>query len=291
MIPFPPSSRGRQLPPVCPNNAIEWCFEHPLWPTLDTVELTEIVRQGAGSEFASVLSRIRLGLTLPSDVNFINNRSCNTDRVPHMALLPFRKQVDRVNAEELARVPGDEVVYAPEYVLEEILSTKPYFASQPIQAGPGQQVRWPKEPPTLRIKPEVPLRASKNIYAGGGGADGTQSLTTANGERGVSMRLTPAFLEIKWDALGHTPSHVTRVWRAKRVRRQTWRSPQGNPVVATVSYMPISVAYASTIHSSQGLSLSCPVDADVRSVTGGPGNWVPTPAAAYIWCARPIPDP
>lgn len=270
-----------QLPPVCPGREIAWCFQSPLWDTLQTVELTQIVRQGSDADFAAVLSRMRKGRMLPPDYNFLNNRSCKANRTPTMTLLPTNRKVDVANAEALDRVPGTEVAYEPEWLLEEILATQPHFESRPYHARSSGRVLWPKPPPTLCLKVGSPVRCTKNTY---GGSD--QKLQVANGQRGVVKAMAHRYIDVKWDALGNVPAHRTRVWRARRVRRQTWTSVRGKPVVASATYFPLTLAFASTIYACQGFTLNCPVDADPRSFSGGPGNWSCTPASAYVCLSR-----
>ena len=247
-----------QLSPVSKDEATTHAFTSPLWQGTQTVELTEIVRQGSDGAFAQVLARMRLGqMVWPTDYAYINAHSCRTNRRPEYSLYPYHTKVNEANEASIARMPGALQVYAPKKLVEEIVKTSPEIEMVPCDDGgvAGRRVVWPSEPPPLELKLGVPVRCTKNVYKG-------QDLVTFHGQRGVVVGFTPSGsgIRVRWDPIGRIPGQTTVMWRARRIKRQPWPSVGGNAVIASITYFPLTLAFASTIHSAQGQTITSAVD-------------------------------
>jgi hypothetical protein len=278
-----------QLAPVSDDPV--WCFESPLWPSFQEVELTEVVRQGDDAEFAEALARMRKDEMVPGDIRYLNNRSCHdVTRKAEFHLMLKNKDVEKANDEALTDFPGELHTFPVKKELDEIISVRP-FDREPYDAGP-RLVDYPREHPKgawpLTIKQGAPVQCTKNVYLySGGKAD----LVIARRERGVVLRLPTEnddTILVRWNAIGLMAARVTEVHRARKAKRQTWESEErGNPVVASLSYFPLKPSFASTIHSAQGMTIDCSVDVNVTAWNKPNGRWLMSrPALAYVAISR-----
>lgn len=244
---------------------------------MQTIELTEIVRQGADGDFARVLQRMRLGLTTSDDCHYLNTCSCQTHRPPAYSLYPYNRQVDAANETAIAQVPSAPQVYTPERLIEEIVETSPEIEMAPLDTGNASLLRivWPKEPAPLELKLGVPVRCTKNVYKG-------TALVTANGQRGIVAELLPDRIRVRWAAIGTVPEQTTTVWRARRIKKQTWTSMSGNTVIASITFFPLALAFAATLHSSQGQTIKVDVNIEAVFYAGGRA----TSGSAYVALSR-----
>lgn len=266
-----------QFAPVSREATPPYAFTSPLWQGTQTVELTEIVRQGSDAAFATVLGRMRLGLTTPADCHYLNTQSCQTDRAPAYSLYPYHRQVDTANEAAIAQVPGALHIYTPERLVEEMVETSPEIEMQPYAEDNAahRRVVWPKEPPPLELKLGVPVRCTKNIYNG-------NVLITANGQRGHVISMLTDRIRVKWAPIGTIPEQTTTVWRARRIKKQTWTSLDGHTVIASVTFFPLALAFASTLHSAQGQTITA--DVNMEAVFYAPGG--ATFGSAYVALSR-----
>lgn len=210
-----------QLPPVRTNPRVEydWAFDSEAWHNagFQTVELTTIRRQDE-RDFADALSRFRVGE--------INRRVADVLR-PRVAIFPNRNltrllthnaQVDKWNDYCLADLPGTE------------------WVNEAQTQGPPSQIDFLKKnlltPATLRLKLGARIMFTVNRPDDG----------FVNGQTGVVTRLTSREVGVETEQ-----GHVT-------VDPHAWfYDPE--TISATFEQFPLRLAYAMTIHKSQGLTL------------------------------------
>ena len=222
-----------QLPPVIRNEdapmlAEHWTggffFDANVWRAapLGVIELQTIHRQSEDTAFAAALRALRDGD--PAGIEFLNERQGSPDLgSPTIQLTPRRDEADRINAVELGRLP-------------EI--TKMYRA---VVDGNFPDSDMPTER-ELNLK----VGAQVMIVANGTGF--------VNGMLGKVKALTDE--EVSVETQGGLTFTLGRVaW--ERVEFQlNGASGRIEPrVVATFDQYPVRLAWATTIHKAQGLTL------------------------------------
>ena len=213
---------GLQLPPVRtdPRTGYDWFFDAKVWAEagFQTVELTTIRRQDE-RDFADALSRFRVGE--------INRRVADVLR-PRVAIFPNRNltrllthnaQVDKWNDYCLADLPGTE------------------WVNQAQTDGPTSQIDFLTKnlltPATLRLKIGARVMFTVNRPDDG----------FVNGQTGVITSINSSGVGVETDH-----GHVT-------VEPYTWSFDPNDDTSATFEQFPLRLAYAMTIHKSQGLTL------------------------------------
>eukprot|EP00667_Euglena_gracilis_P001304 EG_transcript_1305 len=198
------------------------------------LELREVFRQ-RDAEFARVLAAIRLGQVTPAaEAALCRRLERNGAALPTgagvepTALFPYRHEVAALNAERVGRLPGDAVRYvavdggkrSAAKVLESCM------ASQELVLKPGAQV--------LLLKT---LDMARGLV---------------NGARGVvedfvpspSSTLFPRYPRVRF-LCGAT----------ELITEKRWTVEVGGVVQATRTQLPLGLAWALSIHKSQGLTL------------------------------------
>lgn len=236
-----------QLPPV----KAKFCFEAECWPEFaaNTLRLTKVWRQEQ-AHFLDALNATRRGdggtaADILSSWGTEWHTSLDTD-FDGTTIVPKNDQVDRYNGIALDKVPGSRTV----------------LTSRRWGKATGE---WRNIPERLDMKVGAYVMILANSQM-------TESHTFeyVNGDCGHVREITPDMLRIKlvrndrtitlerltrdtvlrdkpdgWHAEGRTDSYQVRQHRNMR----------GGYVVGQVEFWPVRLAYASTIHKSQGLSL------------------------------------
>jgi ATP-dependent DNA helicase PIF1 len=215
-----------QLPPV-PNKEhpteAEFIFEMPLWHDLrfQTVVLQTSFRQ-LDPLFAAILNRIRTGTQSDADVDLLEANVPSRRGNDLTCLYSRNDEVDAYNLKQLAKIPAtDEYEWAPQITTE----------GQPLKT---QQTKIEDENPplVLRIGARVMLKA--NISQ----ADGL-----VNGARGVFHSVVDDCPAVQF------PDGSVRTIPLRRVVHDVI----GGKVI--VVHMPVVLAWAISIHKSQGQTL------------------------------------
>lgn len=229
-----------QLPPVS-RNQVAFAFESPAWKKLNPLVcyLTEQHRQ-EDPGFLSILGAIRAGDWDHTHVSAITARESEYDSLEEGVpqLFTHNADVDRINAQELAKLPG-----APHT-----------FSMQ--GAGSASLVESLKRgclsPENLVLKEGAVVMATKNNPAAGY-ANGTLGIVTGF-ERGTGY-----------------PMIETRDGREIAIAPAEWAVEEGGKVKAKVTQVPLKLAWAITIHKSQGQSLDAAAMDLSRSFEYGQG--------------------
>lgn len=213
-----------QLPPVAKaGQKRDWCFLNPVWnQTGFQVCQLKHNQRVQDSEFLDVLAEIRNGRMNQKVADFLNGRTkAHDEELPGTRLFPRRDQSDNYNQKKLNEIREQELKYEAIYFGEEkfVQSLK---KSSPV-------------PETLKLKPGCRVMFMKNDV----------NKRWVNGTRGVLVGEEDQHLIVRKD-----------YGREVKVEKMTFSllDAEGN-VRASVIQFPLILAYATTIHKSQGATL------------------------------------
>ena len=286
-----------QLRPVCASYIFEEPFSDKfklafnvdsLWKKFKFIVLTENHRQGEDRAYADLLNRARTGELIKEDIEKLEERvrPSNHPDIPHEALVITctNKEVNRINEERLACINEAEVV------------------SESINKGSNQKAFQPKTDPsgavkgtplqkTLKLKIGAKVMLTYNIntvdcltngafgevlgfeYNTMGGLKGVH-VHFFNPDCGKETRKNLSYLMNKY------PGKNVLVIKPIEFQYSHSRKKSGGLANATIVQFPLRLAFASTAHKVQGLTIKKPnlLVIDLRSVR--------EPAQAYVILSR-----
>ena len=233
-----------QLPPVRKNPAVpyDWAFLTKAWSeaAFAVVHLTKIHRQDE-PDFTRALSAFRQGEIRGSDAGVLHRRVVSFPDANITRLYTHNVQVDKWNAYRLGELPGEEVLH------EARLS------------GPDSQQQFLCDnlltPQQLVLKPGARVMFTVN-NAEVGYVNGQTGVVDAVDARSVVVSTNGSLLDVP---------------------RFTWRYDERDKRSAAFVQFPLRLAYALTIHKSQGLTLDSAY-VDVRAAR--------EPGQAYVALSR-----
>lgn len=216
-----------QLPPV--GEPKRFCFESKMWARgiHETVELRKIFRQ-SNDEFIKVLEQLRVGRLTNEGLKTLSkafHRKFPDDAIAPTMLMTHKKQVDQMNQQELAKLPGETITFkakdngASDFYMRSLKSSCNARDALPLKVG--SQVVLLKN-----------LSVSKKFV---------------NGSRGVVTAFSKSFPRLPY-------VRFTNGSKLK-ITPQEWSVKIGSTVYATRSQLPLDLAWAMSIHKSQGMSL------------------------------------
>lgn len=213
-----------QLPPVS-RSEVSFAFDAQAWKALNPLVcyLEEQHRQD-DTTFLSVLSAIRAGEWDHTHVSLITSREAEYDELAEGVpqLFTHNADVDRINQSELAKLPGSPHTFVMESAGGKVLI-------ESLKRGC-------LSPESLVLKEGAVVMATKNNPVAGY-ANGTLG-TVIGFERGTGY-----------------PIIETRDGREIAIAPQDWAVEEGGKVRAKISQVPLRLAWAITVHKSQGQSL------------------------------------
>lgn len=214
-----------QLPPVArAGETRDWCFRNPVWEMsgFQTCVLNHNQRVH-DREFLDVLADIRQGKVTAKVVSFLNSKTRIHDpEDPGTRLFPRRDQSEVYNQKKLQDIPEDEVVIDSIYL------------------GSEKQIE------TLMKTAPVPVKLKLKIGCRVIFLQNDPQMRWVNGTQGVVIKIETDKIQIRKDRGGREVT-VDKTSFA-------YQDAEGN-VVASVIQFPLTLAYATTIHKSQGATL------------------------------------
>lgn len=262
-----------QLPPV----KARWAFESDEWHRFDsrTTRLTKVWRQGLGP-FLDALNLARAGdgggsaeVLSQSGLEWHTALDIQFDGT---TIVPKNDQVDRYNRMALDRLPGAT------------------FTLTNRRWG-KQRGEWKQVPDAVTLKPGAYVMLLSNSY------DDERNLVFANGDCGHVREHSPGCLYVELVRNGAIVE-VSRVVRdvgrkdkpegwgrdglsghGEYLTRPHWMPDRKRFVEGQVELWPVRLAYASTVHKSQGLSLDR-LQCDIRD------HFFGQPAMLYVAMSR-----
>lgn len=219
-----------QLPPIKES----FVFLMPLWKLLvqdNVVELTRVYRQSQG-EFVSLLKRVRKGQQTPEDVKRLQTTA--TLETKDSAIQPTKlycrnHDVSHENDRRLAELPGPDVKYVAHVT----------FPKRPKKFDEKKNMEklWKQMP----VKPEMSFRKGAQVML----CRNIAGTDLVNGSRGVIAEFAE---ENGFPVVQFVDCKVM-------MRPQHWKVELSSAVHAQVTMIPLVLAYATTIHKAQGMSI------------------------------------
>lgn len=217
-----------QLPPVT-RDIPQFAFECKAWQAINPPVhlLTKTFRQ-EDQQFSSTLNDVRMGRTTPAVRDLLNECFTRDDPDPDkpgIILHTHNAGCDKINVEGL------------EKLLDAGADSREYDAVESDKAEQfAQQLdKTCLAPRRLHLAVGARVMLLKNIDPTGG---------LANGSLGTVTRVYPSAVHVKFDN-----------GRSQELQRHKWELFDGDEVLATRSQIPLRLAYAVTVHKSQGMTL------------------------------------
>jgi len=250
-----------QLPPV----KAEWIFTSPMWDEMDfhPIHFT-IPKRYDDVEYFHLLQRIRKGIITPEDIQILNARvdayrdlqlqmKKDKNMIIPTVLYPTKKDVSSYNDKKLEELPSDIKIFKARdsfcllgggHVQD---STREFYKKMMDDAI--DEIIY------LKVGAQVMLK--KNF---------DQELGLVNGSRGIVMAMFPSSIRVRF---------VNGIELDFEIHTWTY---EDRTVVVSRTQIPFILAWASTIHKVQGLSLD--------SAVGDCGSKIFCPAQAYVLLSR-----
>jgi ATP-dependent DNA helicase PIF1 len=236
---LPPVMKAAEQAALAPGAAERtFAFESPLWGQLvsETIELRQIVRQ-KDPEFQRILNEARVGeLSAESYAALEARKTMEWKRQEIKPTLLFTKNTDvaTINETQITKLTTAEVVFTAK------TTAPPRMPADIVQMFVEKLDKDAPYEPTLMLKEraQVMLLVNQDPEAG-----------LVNGSRGVVTGFSPTE---GWPLVKflHGPPFPVKVGPAE------WKSDADNEEDAVVrAQVPLRLAYAVTIHKSQGSSL------------------------------------
>src|SRR3989344_2674007 len=205
-----------------------FAYKSPVWAKLAPVVcyLSEQHRQ-EDAQFLSLLSAIRSAKVGQVHQEIIESRVITYDDAPEDVprLFPHNRDVDRINLDELGKVSGKEWVFEMNSCGRENLV--------------AALKRGCLSPERLTLKEDAAVMFTRNAQNG----------SYVNGSLGRVIGFSP----------GGYPEGELRGGRGLEAEPDSWEGEKKGRTLAEITQIPLRLAWAITVHKSQGMSLDAAV--------------------------------
>lgn len=231
-----------QLPPIGDGDVeAQFAFESPIWSACihESIVLKTIMRQ-KDDDFRALLDRARTGDLVPSDIDLLRSRvglEWSKHQIKPTLLFSRRNMVDRINSANLKSLEGETIIWKAKTLA---------VATEGKEAPPKEDLdrivaAFDRDSPydetlELKVGAQVMLITNLDLDAG-----------LVNGSRGIIVEIRA----------GAEPQPVVQFLNGLKVvmGRNSWPIDDCDGYVR--SQIPLRLAWAGTIHKSQGSTLDC----------------------------------
>lgn len=239
-----------QLPPVAKTGKYDWAFQSDTWEALDfsAVSLRTVHRQD-DPDFISILNQFREGTVTREGAEILKRRVAMFPKSSILRLFTHNSQVDKWNAYQLGAIDAPETTFDAE------------------GEGPTEEIEWLQKnlvtPTRLTIKPGARVMVTANLR------DPSQqdALLAANGDLGTVIGWDRTSIRVALDN-GREITMEPHAWEY---------DPTSEKETGVFRQFPLRLAWACTIHKSQGLTLDSAL-IDIRAAR--------EPGQAYVAISR-----
>lgn len=215
-----------QLPPVKKNENIKFCFESKAWDTCITCNFElQIVHRQKDPNFVKLLNSVRIGRVtddIKETLRATAKQKIEKDGILATRLCSHVKEADEINQSQLERLEGTAKYYSAQDSDESMTQTL------------DQQLPVPGKL-TLKIGAQVMLLKNININSG-----------LVNGARGVVLKFDDEIPVVQFCS--------GEIYHAKA---EKWMLKMASGNFIHRKQIPLKLAWAFSIHKSQGLTLDC----------------------------------
>lgn len=263
-----------QLPPVKKNDTAKFAFESNFWRKnmKNEIFLQKIVRQ-KDEKFAKILNEIRTGKISENSSKILEEISKNSEISDFFSpkILEKLRNFEEVSAEELIlptklRPTKREV----ERINTKILGSLPgnHFCINALdwnkKGHPPSSITEGLYPASLRLKINCQVIILKNISVSEGVVNGTTGIVRKILYR--DKEITQSMSNVMPEQLSGIKIRVELLsGKTVDIKTVTHDIQVNNQTVASRTQLPLDLAYAVTIHKSQGQTLE-KVDVDLRNI-------------------------
>lgn len=242
-----------QLPPVSKTGTYDWCFLSPVWAQAQFIScyLTKIHRQNE-PQFINVLNDFREGRIRDETAHILQNRVPRFPSSSIPRLFTHNVQVDKWNTYKLECIEADDVIFEAELKGADFETD---FLIKNLVT-----------PQRLRLRRGCRVMFTANLSDGDGG------MMAANGECGTVLDFVPS-------VRGFGTIVLVKKDDGQEVlaERNVWTYDPQRDDSGSFTQIPLRLAYALTIHKSQGLTLDNAI-VDIRAAR--------EPGQAYVAISR-----
>lgn len=226
-----------QLPPV---KTDVFCFQSQLWPQLihRTIELTQVMRQ-TDKEFQQILGEIRMGVVTERTRQVLESRlnvDVSSGDIKPTKLYSHRKTVDEINKQHLEEIMSEEnhprVFIAHKTIASDYQIDQKRALQHMATLDKSCQAR---DKLVLAIGAQVMLL--HNLFCDEGLVNGSRGVVIGFEEQRPVVRFMNG-LELV-------------------IKAHLWELQINEKITARKNQIPLILAWATTIHKSQGSTLDC----------------------------------
>ncbi len=221
-----------QLPPVSQDGNVDFCFLSDAWQNGDfkMFELTEVFRQ-SDLQFIQLLNNIRHAALNEEDILLLQHRQAVdlADDIAPTMLATHNYQADKINIEELNKITGEEEV-----------------TFKMSEEGKEKAIEFLKKnclaQTELTLKRGAQVMMLKNTL---------QKQGVINGSIGIITGFTKNKFPIVKFHNGEVCIITPEEWNTEVFNETT----QKTEITGSIKQIPLALAWAITIHKSQGMTL------------------------------------